>query len=195
MLGGSFDPIHNGHLQLADAVLREEVADEVWLLPSWEPPHKRDTITSAEHRVAMCRMAVQGIPRLKVDTIEVDRKFSYTADTLCCLHADFETVHWSLVVGEDILRSLPYWKNSNSVLRLADLIICHRPGQNITGMFDDCVQYLQRAGGRITVLETVPDTISSSQLRTQAAAGKSLSEFVPEAVDYYIAKTGLYSKE
>lgn len=195
MLGGSFDPIHNGHLELAAAVLRESAVEEIRLLPAWKPPHKGGSITPAIHRVAMCQLAVQRDSRLKADTIEVDRQISYTADTLRYLSTDNPDVQWSLVVGEDILRSLPYWKDSDSILRMADLIISRRAGQNANEDFDKLVQYLQQRGGRITVLRTVPDRISSSQIRRLAAEGKSLSGLVPKEVVDYIAESGLYREE
>src|ERR1041385_5693690 len=131
VLGGTFDPIHRGHLAMARAARAAHGLPLVLLVPAATPPHKRGDLTAVEHRLAMARIAATGEKGIEVSDIEVRRGgISYTVDTLAELAGDRPRVELFFVIGEDTIPELPYWKDAARILALARVVAVNRPGHH-----------------------------------------------------------------
>jgi nicotinate-nucleotide adenylyltransferase len=181
ILGGTFDPIHEGHLAAARAAMDCAHLDRVRFVPSATPPHRGPAVAGAEQRVEMTRLAIAGEPRFEVSDNEVRRgAVSYTVDTLREmreLHPDDELF---LILGWDAAKLLPAWHEPEEVRRLASIVIVTRPGSGKPNADSD-----------ILCERPTPD-ISGSALRRAIAKGEPLGERVPKSVARYIAEHGLY---
>lgn len=193
VLGGTFNPPHVGHLGLARAALAELALERVLLVPARVAPHKTDAEDpGAEHRLRMCRLAVAEDARIAVSTIEIDRPgSSFTVDTLRCIHATDPEAELTLIVGADMARTLPGWREPREILGLARLAVAARDGasrESVRGA-------LRGLDGEASAvfLEMAPLEVSSSQVRARAAAGDPYQDLVGAAVAGYIAEHGLYS--
>lgn len=178
VLGGSFDPVHLGHLLAAQALQERLGLDEVRLIPAGRQPFKPEGHgASADHRAAMLELAVAGAPGLVADRIEVDRPGpSYTVDTLRALHARHPGDDLVLLVGSDAARSLPAWHEAEAIPGLAQVVVFARGGQ-----------------AALAGAEVVPQVeISSTAVRERVRTGRSLRYWVPDAVAGYIATHRLY---
>ena len=184
VLGGSFDPVHHGHL-IAARTLREKLElDAVMLIPAGQQPFKRDGHgASGEDRVAMTELAVVGEPGLAVDRIEVDRAGpSYTVDTLVALKAGQPGAELVLLVGADAAAELPAWREAERIRELARVVVFTRAGADPPRLDERVVE--------VPVLE-----ISSTDIRARVGAGLSIRFLVPEVVAAYITANGLYRRE
>ncbi len=202
--GGTFDPIHNGHLRSAYEVHHRLGLARTFLLPNALPPHQDNPARSAEQRLAMVRLAVAGHPELEVDPRELNRPApSFTVDTLEALRAEYPDTPLCFIIGMDSLLSLPRWHKPARILELAHLVVCHRPGYPLPD--DTPIQpWLERHGcdspetlhretaGRIHCMAVTPLAIASSTLRAQMAAGQSPHFLMPDGVVRYIEQHGLY---
>ena len=181
VLGGTFDPIHLGHLGAAEAAMECASLDRVLFVPTGEPPHRPPTVAGAQDRLEMCRLAIAGEPRFEVSDVELRREGrSYTVDTLRELHRLFPDDELFLIVGWDAARLLGTWREPDEVRRLATIVIVTRPG---SGTPDE------KAG--LLCKRPTPD-ISGSQLRRAIARRDDVSVLMPAAVAAYIAGHGLY---
>lgn len=183
VLGGSFDPVHHGHLIVADRAAEALGLDTVLFVPCAQQPLKpHGPVATAAHRAAMVRLAIEGHPRFAVDTCELDRPGpSYTVDTLRELATRFPGTRLVLVLGADAAASLPRWRMADEVARLAEIAVLTRPGvPDVTSAF---VKHL---------VATPAIEISASDIRARCLTGKPIRYLVPEAVDRYIAKHKLY---
>jgi nicotinate-nucleotide adenylyltransferase len=195
LLGGTFDPVHLGHLAAAEAALRCADLDRVLMVPAARPPHRSPAQASAEDRLAMCRLAVEGRPGLDVWDVELRRSGpSYTIDTLLAFGPEQgPEAEPSLVLGWDAARQIGSWHQSKQVLDRARMVIIGRPGLQAPGADD-----LRRTGydpGRVRLcLEETPD-IAGTEIRRLAAAGGSLAGLVPGPVEGYIRAHGLYRSQ
>ncbi len=197
--GGTFDPVHNGHLSLAREVLAQGRADRVLLVPAPEPPHKELTrITPYEHRLAMVRLAVGDDPRLGWSDVERRRKGkSYTIDTLAELSAAGTFGEVMLLIGSDSLRQLHLWYRCHELVRDYGLIVYPRPGEPVTEA-ELCRHWSAEETGKLLagLMGSVPEfPVSSTQIREIARKGElgNGSGFVlPEVADY-INEHRLYS--
>jgi nicotinate-nucleotide adenylyltransferase len=183
LFGGSFDPVHNGHLALAGCCAEQARLDEVWLIPSAVQPFKQQgPVASDADRCAMLRLAIEGRRGLALSTVEIDRGgVSYTVETLRQLRSEKPEAEFFFLMGADTLRELPGWREPEEVLRLATPLVVGRPGEP---ELDTSVRHL-----RVTM---PPMEVSSSELRRRLAAGAPISGLVPSAVEAYIAEHGLY---
>ncbi|MFO7605899.1 MAG: nicotinate-nucleotide adenylyltransferase [Desulfurivibrionaceae bacterium] len=208
VLGGTFDPIHNGHLRLADHVLRGLLLDSILFIPAARPPHKgHDLVASFDHRLAMVKIAVHDSPRYLVSDMEgVRRGPSYSVDTLKELRdsLDPETLLF-FIVGMDAFVELHTWKNWQQLLDYANLAVVPRPGfplamvgKVIPGMgcysFDPVNSRWSAPDrtGRIYPVEMDPVDISSTDIRRKISAGVSPAGLIPGAVADYIGRNRLY---
>jgi nicotinate-nucleotide adenylyltransferase len=196
VFGGTFDPVHFGHLILAEQCREQGRLDQVWFVPAPRPPHKdAEALTKFELRAEMLRLAVAGQPAFRVDESEKDRAGpSYTVDTL----ADFTRRHpgdeFFLMVGSDTVKDLPLWREPRRVLQLAGLLVMVRPNNPLPNPVRLCADLGLTADElRLEVIETPLIDISSRDLRRRAAAGRSLRYFLPRAVEMYIQEKRLYS--
>ena len=129
LFGGSFDPVHNAHLELARSALRDLSLDEVRWIPAGHPWQKTRQLADAAHRTAMVALAIEGEPRFVLDPIEVQRPGpSYMLDTVNDLQAAQPGAQWFLIIGQDQLAGLPTWHNAQELVRRVTLAVAGRPG-------------------------------------------------------------------
>jgi nicotinate-nucleotide adenylyltransferase len=181
VLGGTFDPIHVGHLAAAHAAIECANLDKVLMIPTGVPPHRAPTVAEANDRLAMARLATAGDERLEVSDIELRRAgVSYTVDTLRELHALYPDDDLFLILGWDAAKLLGSWHAPDEVRRLAQLVVVTRPGSGAPATTSE-----------ILCERPTPD-ISASELREQIARGERVGDCLPPAVEHYIAEHRLY---
>jgi nicotinate-nucleotide adenylyltransferase len=185
LFGGSFDPVHHGHLLVALAAVEALGLEELRFVPAREQPFKEGThVASVADRLEMLRRAVAGTPGLAVDPIEADRPGpSYTVDTLRLLREREPGREFILLLGADAAAGLAQWRESGEVLRLARVAVFARPGVP-----------MPEAPWVSAVVPAPAIDISATELRRRAAAGRSIRYYVPDAVATYVAERGLYRK-
>jgi nicotinate-nucleotide adenylyltransferase len=192
ILGGTFNPPHMGHLVMAQEALDQLDLDRVVLMPVAVPPHKeaREDPGAAE-RVQLCRLAVGGDERFEVSTLEIERGgASFTVDTLRELH-DVEPEHdLTFIVGGDMAKSLPAWREPEAILALARLAVAEREGVRR----EDIARRLEplHDGDRVVFFDMPRIDVSSSTIRRRVADGRPIRYLVPDAVAAAIAEHGLY---
>jgi nicotinate-nucleotide adenylyltransferase len=208
ILGGTFDPIHYGHLRLAEEVGESLTLENIYLIPAALPPHKGQKRVSAfEHRLEMTRMASAESPLLKVLDLEARRKgFSYSIETLKILHAMYPPdLDLHFVLGMDAFLEIETWKDFRSLFDYAHFVVIQRPGfpSDILGSFlptlgvnfekkDPANRFVAPSGYEVIPMEATLMDISSTKIREKVAAGKSIRFLVPEAVRSYIGTNDLY---
>jgi nicotinate-nucleotide adenylyltransferase len=189
LFGGTFDPVHIGHLLLANTVLGEAGLDSVLFVPAAVPPHKPGGARSdPEDRLRMVRLAIDGHGGFDSTDLELRRPgASYSVDTLVELQASNgpEGVEWFLILGADMWVDLPNWKNPDEIIRRAGLLVMERPGTDARGMEK---RFLEKA----VFVKTPKIGISSTEIRNRVRAGKSIRYWVPRAVEEFILEKGLY---
>jgi len=190
-LGGTFDPIHAGHLAILEQVARAVGVDEAWLIPTATPPHRRPAHASASDRLEMARAAAEGVPGLRVLDLEARRPgLSYTIDTLDELARQFPGTRIWLVLGADAAREVGTWHRAAEVLQRAWLVVVNRSGVAPLGEAEAAALGLDPARTRLVSVESPP--VSATEIRRRVAAGESIAGLVPEAVARLIAERGLY---
>lgn len=193
--GGSFDPLHYGHLILAEQSREQTRLDEVWFIPAARPPHKLDAPPSSfDHRVAMLQLALTGNPGFRIDTLESKRSGpSYTADTLDELHRLHPGNEWFYLLGSDSVPDLPKWHEPARIVARASLVVMERQGFTTPGS----AEVAKLIGVPVTQLRMqkidVPlIELASRDIRKRVAANRSIRFMVPEAVENYIRQHQLY---
>lgn len=200
--GGTFDPIHDGHLAIACAA-RDALAAQVRLMPAADPPHRAVPGASAAHRARMLELAVAGEPGLVVDRRELLREGrSYTVETLREVRAEVGPARpLALLVGADSFLGLPQWREWQALFDLAHFIVAERPGSPLeperipfaAGRETASVDALRQApAGRVYRLRQPLQAESASQVRARIAAGEPWADLVPPPVAAYIERHGLY---
>ena len=187
IFGGTFDPLHNVHLRIAEAACAAAALDRVLFVVSATPPHKRDDVTaSAEDRCAMTAAAIANRPGFEICRCELDRPGpSYTADTVEWVQEAYPGAIIYLIIGYDSAVDLPRWRHPERILNRAHLLIAPRP---------DCPRTLgPELNGRYDLLSFAADTLSSTEIRERLEAGEDISDWAPAAVVHYIREKGLYS--
>jgi len=194
IMGGTFDPIHVGHLVTAEAVRNEYALDRVIFIPAANPPHKQDQqVTAARHRYIMTTMATYANPYFFVSSIEIDRPgLSYTIDTICELKEKFgDSAELYFITGADAIQEIPTWDRIEEMLEMCHFIAATRPG--CLPSVDHIKEYFGPLGRRkIHRLNTPELEISSTDIRSRIQKGYSIKYIVPESVEHYIYKEGLY---
>ena len=182
VLGGTFDPIHLGHLAAASEACHALGLDSVLLVPANTQPLKPAPQESAQHRLAMCRAAVDGDARLAVSDVDVARGgATYTVDTLTDLAAQFPGVELTFMVGADALQTLGKWKDPERLRSLARFVGMTRPGYQTPVASDGVV-----------VVEVPGVAVSSTEVRRRVRDGSPVRYLVPDTVVAYIERNGLY---
>jgi nicotinate-nucleotide adenylyltransferase len=190
ILGGTFDPIHIGHLAVAKAAMECARLDRVLFIPSAEPPHRGAALAQAEDRLAMAKLAVEGEPRFEVSDAEVKRGGrSYTVDTLAELRGTHSSDELFLILGWDAARLFRSWHEPERVGKLASLVIVDRPGLKATAAE---MASLGLDPARVIVCHYPTPDVSGSALRHVIAGGQLVAGQLSPAVERYIADHHLY---
>ena len=184
ILGGTFDPVHNGHLILASQARSLLKLDKIIFVPAYIPPHKRRKITHIKHRLAMLRMALRGEKGFCISPFEVNRECkSYTVNTLKYFRKEMPDTRLFFLSGSDSVDQLHTWRDLDDVFRLAKFIVAKRPNFSCSRKYKQ-IQFL-----RIPAL-----AISSSEIRNLARNKQNIKYLVPDTVEKYIIKHKLYKK-
>ena len=192
VLGGTFDPIHAGHLAILDQVRHAAGAAEAWLIPTNRPPHRRPTHASPDDRLAMTRAAAAGVPGVRVLDVEIRRDgLSYTIDTL----DELESLHPGVVIwftlGADAARDVPHWHRAAELLGRARFIVVNRSG--VEPIDDAEARRLGfEVGERTMLIHVDSPAVSATDIRRRVAAGEPITGLVPAAVERLIAERRLY---
>jgi nicotinate-nucleotide adenylyltransferase len=199
LYGGSFDPVHYGHLLLAECCREVLRLDEVWLIPAAVPPHKQSReLAPARQRLEMLELALAGHERIKASRLEIDRGgLSYTVETLAEVHALHPQAALFVLMGADSLHDLPTWRDPERICNLAvPTVVCRlgAPPPDF-GVLTPLVSAERLAIIRTAQVQMPLIELSSTDLRERAAAGKSLRFRTPRAVEKYIETHGLYRIE
>ena len=193
ILGGTFDPIHMGHLRMAEHVFQRMELESIVFIPAYVPPHKLgQDFAPAQDRYAMTELAVADNPHFTVSDMELKRTgVSYTIDTIRQLHAQYEDRELNFIIGADSVAQLHTWHNIEEMLELTRFVAVWRPGYE--GAMEDMVRHLgEQAKERVLLLDTPVYDISSTEIRTRIRQGLGLAGLVPPAVERYIYEHGLY---
>ncbi|MGB4324596.1 MAG: nicotinate-nucleotide adenylyltransferase [Candidatus Nanopelagicales bacterium] len=189
ILGGTFDPIHAAHLEIARAAFNEFSLDRIYFVPAGMPYHRDTVVTDAEHRVNLVDLAIQGDDRLELSRVDVDRAGpTYSIDTVRELKTDFARMHpddsaeWFFIVGADAYQSMASWRDPQALVREARVIVISRPNTAHVSHKEFPCDYLEVDGW----------DLSSTQVRDKLASDIPLSAVLPLAVEQYIRDNGLY---
>ncbi|GGA78692.1 putative nicotinate-nucleotide adenylyltransferase [Neiella marina] len=206
LLGGTFNPIHNGHLQLANFVRQQLQLDVMQLLPNHLPPHKEQPLVTAKHRLAMTEAAVNDQPRLEVNAIELGRQQpSYSVDTLRQLRQQHPEDRLFFTMGMDSFVKLSSWYQWQDLLNYCHLVVCQRPGDQIPEQGPEALLWQQFGlsiselsnlpiAGHIVCLDNPLWPISSTEIRQQLLHGACASQLLPPTVAQYVADHQLYQQ-
>lgn len=195
IFGGSFNPVHNGHVRLAENILNKGIsADRIIIVPAYISPFKQDGEKYADgfHRLNMCRAAFGHIATAEVSDYELRSEgISYTVNTLRHFHSVFPDEKLYFIVGSDSLHTLPTWKNFPEIMQLCTIAAAARSEEdrlNIRKFAEDVLPY-----GEVVTVDCEPFEISSTEIRRLIREGGDFSPYVPEAVARYIKDNKLYS--
>ncbi|MHC4870557.1 MAG: nicotinate-nucleotide adenylyltransferase [Planctomycetota bacterium] len=199
ILGGTFDPIHNGHISLAENTLKALSFNKILMIPALSPPHKnRPDITAPRHRLKMLELALQDAVNIEVSKLELNRSGkSYTIDTLKELYRNYPAVNFRLIFGTDMLGELHLWKDIEEVIKLGNPVIAVRPGSlcsrsDLESAIDTSIHgFIEQLAENILELPPVP--VSSTELRKRLYSHEDPKKLpLPAATADYIIKHELY---
>jgi len=215
ILGGSFNPIHNGHLHIANAVYRMLGLDRVLFMPTGDPPHKpASSLAPAHHRLAMVRLATEPYKAFAVDDRETRSPMvSYSVDTITHLKGEYPSgTKLGFIIGLDAFLDLPSWKQAPHLLKICHFIVCSRPGvtftqlqsvsllppisiaslQNLDQRVEIRLEVPLSSGNSMTLLSVPPCEVSASRIREHIALKRPIGAWLPPAVESYIIRHLLY---
>jgi len=192
LYGGTFDPVHLGHLRTAVEVTEAYSLDALHLLPNHQPVHRGPADASTDHRLSMLKLAVAEVDELILDTREATRDGpSYTIDTLTAIHDELPDAQLLFVMGMDAFAKFDTWKNWRGILKLATLVVLDRPGAEHSEFSRRLLAERADSGG-IDICNVTQLAISATNIRYRVANGLSLRFMVPETVREYIDRHNLY---
>jgi len=194
ILGGTFNPIHLGHLLIAQDAMEQVGLDRVRFIPSAAPPHKTvDKLVSERDRLRMITLAIRNNPHFEVDDIEIERGGkSYSVDTLTELRRREPRADFYFIIGGDSLRELHLWREAQRLVTLCTFVTVPRPGFDPKPVIDRRLDAATRRRLRQHVLRGHACDIASSEIRARVASGRSIRYLVPDAVHAYIRRRRLY---
>ena len=194
ILGGTFDPVHLGHLIIAEEVRSNVGLDKILFVPAGVPwMRENEGVSAGKHRLNMVDLAVKSNPHFQSSSIEIDRQgVTYTADTLETLLEDLDhEVELSFIMGMDVLEKFHLWKSPETVVELCSLVIVNRPGNQAVDV-NEVVKKYPEAGAKLRIINVPRMEISSSEIRERVRQEKSLKYLVSEEVIEYIDQNNLY---
>lgn len=197
ILGGSFDPPHIGHLLVAQDAVTALSLDHLVVVPAAQQPLKRTQFANASHRLAMAERTFTGVPRTTVDPIEIQRGgLSFMVDTVEDLRRRWPSADLHLLIGEDVVATLPDWREPDRLRTLTRIVVLRR-GEATGAVHDPMASPNASAapGFPLQHLATRRVDVSSTEIRERVQAGRSIRGFVTDAVADYITSTGLYLRE
>lgn len=194
LFGGTFDPIHLGHLILAELCRETCRLDQVWFVVAGEPPHKPRGRTAVADRLEMTRIAIAGHPAFAVSELEAHRPGPhYSVETLQAVHRKHSGDELFFLIGADSLADLPFWREPEQIVRLASLVVVNRPGCEPVALPSPFI--LPPDAKPIRTVTIPPIGIASTELRQRVAEGRSIRYQVPRGVEAYIEAQRLYRGE
>ena len=194
IFGGSFDPVHSEHIRLAEFALAELCLDKLFVMPAYAPPHKKGkTLSPDEDRLELCRLAFAHINKVEVSDYEISKGgVSYTYLTCRHFKEKYPNAELFWLVGTDMLRNFPFWKNPEDILENATLAVCGRDEKE-EWVEKEQAEFYRLFKKKFAYLSYNGKDISSTKIRVLAGAGMRLTDFVPEPVAAYIEEKGLYA--
>jgi nicotinate-nucleotide adenylyltransferase len=193
IMGGSFDPIHLGHLVVANEVLNIHNLDEIIFVPTGNPPHKDGLKADSFHRLVMVNMAVLSNDKFQVSDFEINNiQKSYTINTLREFHKLYKNTEFYFITGTDAVIDLPNWYEPEEILKYCTFIAVSRPGISIDEVHNKINEIQKKYGGNIELLQVPMLQISSTDIRRRFKMGISAKYLLPETVEQYIIKNNLY---
>lgn len=194
IMGGTFNPIHIGHLVLAQRALEEKELDEIWIIPTGCSYMKANQdILSGEDRLAMVALAIAGNDKMKCLDMEIKRSgYTYSYETLEQLNAEYPTYSFYFIFGADCLFTIENWKYPERIFANCSVIAAARNGTSHTQMEEKITQLKERFGADISLLTFPHLEISSTDLRERIRLGKSVKYLIPDNVIFYIKEKGFY---
>lgn len=196
VFGGSFDPVHKEHITLAQKAVESLRLDKLYVMPVSCPPHKKNkTLSSDTHRLQMCKLAFFGIPKVVISDYEIEKGgVSYTFETCAHFKAQDQDGELFWIVGTDMLRDFPTWKNPESILQDAKLAVCARDEES--GWLEkERRAFYEKFHTDFSIIDYNGANVSSTKIRVMAGAGEDIAPLVGESVADYIKKNGLYTIE
>jgi nicotinate-nucleotide adenylyltransferase len=192
IFGGSFDPVHFGHLNLARACQQQAALDEVWFMPtSIQPLKQRGPQASDAQRIEMLKLATADDPTRRVCTLEIDRGgLSYTVDTLRQIHEELPEAELFFLMGADTVRDVPHWKQPAEIFRLSTPLVVCRAGEDLADL--SYLEVIAASVSRPQLVEMPVLEISSSEIRRRISVGMPIDQFVPQQVVDFIIENQLY---
>lgn len=197
ILGGTFDPIHNGHLYIASEALEILNLDHIIFMPSGNPPHKiSKEKTDGKIRYELVRRAIKNYEGFVIDSYEIDKKgLSYTFETLEYLREKFgKETEFYFITGADCLIDIYKWKNIEKIFVNSTLVVFNRPGYDIDKLFENKKKVEEEFNTKIIFLPLLILDISSTYIREKIKNGKNVDFFIPEDVSKYIKELNLYKE-
>ena len=196
IMGGTFDPIHNGHLVLGEYAYRQFDLDEVWFMPNGNPPHKQKVMnkTDAKIRATMVELAIAGEEHFRVEMYEIERGgLSYSYQTMEHFKETRPEDHFYFIIGADSLFAFETWMKPDRILRTCTVLAAYRDEMNTREVMEDKIEDLkEKYSADIRLLETPLVPAASHELREKIRLGESITGMVPAAVEAYIYEHGLY---
>ena len=196
IFGGSFDPVHLGHLVMAEQCREQGRLDQLWFMPASVPPHKQNRqLASFAQRVEMLTLALSGQPAFHIKELENERSGpSYTVDTLSQIRKTHPDDDIYLIIGADTLLDFPNWRQPQRIVELVALLVADRPGWDMPDV-QEVRSRLSLSKGvdlRVEVIQMPLINLSSTDIRQRSHDGRSVRYLVPRAVEVYMAEKGLY---
>jgi len=198
ILGGSFNPIHNGHLNIAQKAMDQFFLDEIWFMPAWTQPLKQGiTVTPGVHRKEMIRLAIEKHPGFSICTYELDKKgISYTCETLQAFCSLYPETDFFFIMGADSVNTFDHWKHPEIICQCVVLLVAcrHQQGKEDQILYEQAEQLKSKYQARIEFLDTPFYDISSTQIRSfvQNNTAYPDQDILPDKVLQYINNNGLY---
>lgn len=195
IMGGTFNPIHNGHLFLAEHACEQAGLDYVMFMPTLNPPHKADiALVSAEHRINMVKLAIKSNPKFILSDLELNRPgLTYTSDTLNILKEREPDTEFYFIVGADSLMMMPNWRNPQTVFSLSVIVAGGRADYSMEQLKKQAKYLEETYKGKVILLDMPTMEISSEKIRDRLSNNKSVRYYVPDEVLSYINENNLYT--